>query len=146
MIFPWVATVPINPGAAREARSTPVRPSWEAPTMTPEVVPYTYIADLAATVEPPDGGILSRTIYQDERIKVVAFGFGADQELSEHTASVPATIQVVRGEGTVTLGDDTVRVAAGSWIHMKAGLSHALRARTPMSLVLVMHKSGGAAS
>jgi quercetin dioxygenase-like cupin family protein len=114
--------------------------------MTTEGAPYSYIADLTTTAEPPEGGILSRTLYQDERIKVVVFGFGAGQELSEHTANVPATIQVVKGEGTVTLGEDTVRVAAGSWLHMKAGLSHAVRAETPLTMVLVMHKAGGAAS
>jgi hypothetical protein len=48
--------------------------------------PYTFFADLAAKVQPPSDGTLSRTLYQDDRLKVVLFGFAAGQELSEHTA------------------------------------------------------------
>ena len=52
--------------------------------------PYTHILDLAKEAEPPADGILSKTIYQDDQIKAVVFGFGQGQELSEHTASKPA--------------------------------------------------------
>jgi hypothetical protein len=46
---------------------------------------YTHILDLAKETEPPADGILSRAVFQDDRIKSVVFGFG--QELSEHTAA-----------------------------------------------------------
>jgi hypothetical protein len=48
---------------------------------------YIHILDLAKEAEPPGDGILSRTIFQDVRIKAVVFGFGQIQELSEHTAA-----------------------------------------------------------
>jgi hypothetical protein len=44
---------------------------------------YTHILDLAKEAEPPADGILSRTIFQDDQIKAVVFGFGQGQELSE---------------------------------------------------------------
>ena len=34
------------------------------------------IVQLAEAVVPPADGIISRTIYQDDRLKVVLFGFG----------------------------------------------------------------------
>ena len=37
---------------------------------------YTHILDLAKAVEPPADGILSRTVFQDDRVKAVVFGFG----------------------------------------------------------------------
>jgi hypothetical protein len=40
---------------------------------------YTHFLDLAKEVEPPADGILSRTIFQDDKIKAVAFGFAQDQ-------------------------------------------------------------------
>ena len=43
--------------------------------------PYTHISDLAAQAEPPAQGILSRTIYHDEQLKAIVFGFDGDQEL-----------------------------------------------------------------
>ncbi len=103
--------------------------------MTPS---FTLIADLAAQAEPPAGGILSRTIYQDDRIKVVVFGFDADQELSEHTASTPALVQILRGEATLTLGTETADAAPGTWVHMPANLPHAVHAHTPTVMLLVL--------
>jgi len=102
---------------------------------------YTHIADLAARAEPPAQGILSRTIHNDEQLKAVVFGFDEGQELTEHTASKPAILQVIRGEATLTLGDDTLEAQAGAWIHMPAGLRHAVKARTPVVMLLLLLKS-----
>ncbi len=101
---------------------------------------YTFIPDLANEAEPPANGILSRTLYQDDQIKVVLFGFGRGEELSEHTASKPAVLHIIKGEGTVGLGKDQQSVQAGSWIHMPAGLRHSIRATTPLVLLLALLK------
>jgi quercetin dioxygenase-like cupin family protein len=101
---------------------------------------YTHILDLAKEAEPPADGILSRTIYQDDQIKAVVFGFGQGQELSEHTASKPAMLFFVKGEATVGLGDDTKEAAAGTWVHMPSGLKHSIKAKTPVVMLLVLLK------
>ena len=72
---------------------------------------YTHILDLAKEAEPPADGILSKTIYQDDRVKAVVFGFGQGQELSEHTAAKPAMLFFVKGEATVGLGEYVCIVA-----------------------------------
>ena len=69
---------------------------------------YTHIVDLAKEVEPPDDGILTRTLFNDDDVKAVIFGFGQGEELSEHTASMPAILHFVSGKATLTLGDETV--------------------------------------
>ena len=101
---------------------------------------YTYFADLAAEVEPPADGTLSRTIYQDERLKVVLFGFASGQELSEHTASTPAIMHVLKGEAKISLGNNTVSAKAGTWVHMPPNLKHSIRADTPVSMLLLLLK------
>ena len=58
--------------------------------------PYSLISDLAKEVQPPDKGILSRTLFNDDRLKVVLFGFAQAEELSEHTASMPAVLHFLR--------------------------------------------------
>jgi len=99
---------------------------------------YTHILDLAKEAEPPADGILSRTIYQDDQIKAVIFGFG--QELSEHTASKPAMLFFVTGEATVGLGNDVKNTGAGTWVHMPPGLKHSIKAKTPVVVLLVLLK------
>lgn len=101
--------------------------------------PYTHVADLAAQ-DIPSQGILSRTLYQDDQVKVVLFGFDTGQELSEHTASMPAILQIVKGEARVTLGNDTVEAHAGFWVHMPAQLRHAVQAKTPVVMLLLLLK------
>ena len=101
-------------------------------------LPYTYIHDLARTIEIPSNGILSRTVHSDAAVSVVLFGFDAGQELSEHTAARPALLQILRGEARLTLGSDAVDVSAGSWVHMSAGLPHSVHATTPLVMQLVL--------
>jgi quercetin dioxygenase-like cupin family protein len=101
---------------------------------------YTHILDLAREAEPPVDGILSKTIYQDDQIKAVLFGFGQGQELSEHTAAKPAMIFFVRGEASVGLGDDILNAQAGTWVHMSANLKHMIKAKTPLVMLLVLMK------
>jgi quercetin dioxygenase-like cupin family protein len=101
---------------------------------------YTHILDLAREAEPPADGILSRTIYQDDRLKAVVFGFGPGQELSEHTAAKPALLFFVTGEATPGLGDDTQEARAGTWVHMPAHLKHSVKAKTPGVMLLVLLK------
>lgn len=81
---------------------------------------------------------------QDASVKVVLFGFGAGQELSEHTASVPAMLQFLDGEAAVTLGETALTATGGTFVHMPAHLPHSIRAVTDTRMLLVMLK--GAAS
>lgn len=102
---------------------------------------FTFLADVAEQASPPVDGILSRTVHNDEQVKAVIFGFGAGQELSEHTATMPAVLQFLSGEASLTLGEETLEARAGTFVHMPAGLRHAIRAKTPTVLLLLLLKS-----
>ena len=101
---------------------------------------YTHITDLAKQVEPPDDGILTRTLFNDDNVKAVIFGFGQGDELSEHTASMPAILHFLHGEATLTLGDDTVEAQPGPWIHMEPNLKHSVQTKTPVVMLLLLLK------
>ena len=103
---------------------------------------YTWFENLSALVgETMPDSITSRTIYQDEALKVIVFGFAAGQSLSEHTASMPATVHILSGEGTVTMAGETHTVQAGAWFHMDAQLPHSVVAVTPLTMLLMMVKA-----
>ena len=101
---------------------------------------YSHVLDLAAVAEPPPDGILSRTIFQDDKIKAVVFGFGQGQELSEHTAAKPAMLFFVKGHAVVGLGEDIQEAQSGTWIHMPANLKHSIKAKTSVVMLLVLLK------
>ena len=98
------------------------------------------IVNLLEAVTPPVDGIISRTVYQDDRLKVVLFGFGAGQELSEHTSAKPAVMHFLSGEADVTLGGEPLAAQAGTWVHMAAGLSHSILAKAPTVMLLQLLK------
>lgn len=102
--------------------------------------PYTHINDLAKEAQPPEKGILSRTLYNDDKVKAVIFGFGQGEELSEHTASMPAILHFLQGEAKLTLGDDTLEAASGAWVHMPTGQRHSIQAKTPVVMLLLLLK------
>jgi len=101
---------------------------------------YTHIVDLAKEVEPPSDGILTRTLFNGDDVKAVIFGFGQGEELSEHTASMPAILHFLEGEVKLTLGDDTVEAQPGTWIHMPPELKHSVKAKTPVIMLLLLLK------
>src|SRR5262245_56915535 len=103
-------------------------------------LPYTLISDLANEVQPTDKGILSRTLYNDDRLKATAFGFAQGEELSEHTASMPAVLHFLQGEARLTLANDTLEARPATWVHMPAGLKHSIKAKTPVVMLLLLLK------
>src|SRR5674476_1261309 len=69
------------------------------------------VTDLEAMAQVAEQGIVSKSIVENAHHKIVHFTFAPGQELSEHTASVPAVIHILRGEGVVIL--DGVEYEAG---------------------------------
>ncbi len=99
---------------------------------------YEVIESLTKSVDIPKDGTLSRTIHRDDHVKIVLFGFAGGQELSQHTASVPAIIEIVLGDVRVTLDGEEKELSSGSWIFMEANLPHAVYARTDAVMLLTM--------
>ena len=101
---------------------------------------YNLFLDLAKEILPPDKGILSHTLFNDDRLKVVLFGFAQGEELSEHTASMPAVLHFLQGEAKLTLGDETVEAQPGTWVHMPKGMRHSIQAKTAVVMLLLLLK------
>ncbi len=100
---------------------------------------YMLIANLESLIDTLQAdSIVSRTFYKSAGMKAIMFGFDSGQELSEHTSSQAAVIQIVKGDATVTLGGDRHEVSAGAWLHMPPRLKHSVYAKTPLIMLLLM--------
>ena len=102
---------------------------------------YTYLLDLKKEADVPQRGIISRTLYDDEKIKVVLFAFDAAQELSEHTSTLPAIIEVLEGNADITLGSEQKEAKPGTWIYMPPHLPHRILAKSELRILLTLIKS-----
>ena len=94
------------------------------------------LTELLDTIQPDS--IVSRTFVKSDRMKGILFGFDVGQELSEHTSSQYAIIQILQGDATVTLGNDTHELSAGGWVHMPPRLKHSVLAKSKLVMLLLM--------
>lgn len=90
----------------------------------------------------PSDTIVSRTLFNDETVKAVLFRFAPGQELSEHTASMPAILQILEGEAHLTLGSDPQEAGPGACTYMEPHLPHSVVAKTPLTMLLLLLKTG----
>ncbi len=102
---------------------------------------YARIRNLAKTIEIPSEGILTKTHFEDESVKVILFGFSEGQELSEHTSSRPAKLYFAQGQGTLRLGGDEHPIVPGAWTYMPPDLPHTIKAESDLAMLLVLMKS-----
>lgn len=100
----------------------------------------TFLDDLLSEIVPPADGTLSRVLYRDERIRLVGFGFDAGQELTEHSSSFPAIVQLVSGRVSVSVEGQEHLMGPSSWLHMEPNAKHSLRADEPSVLLLTLIK------
>lgn len=89
----------------------------------------------------PQDSILSQTLYENDRVKAILFRFAPEQELSEHTASVPAILHFLEGEARLVLGEDEKTAQPGTWVHMPAKQTHSIAAKTNVSMLLYLLES-----
>lgn len=102
---------------------------------------FTALENLLDEVEIPKNGTLSRVVFNADGLRVVLFAFDTGEQLTDHSATVPAIVQVIKGRLEITLGDQTIEIDPGSWIHMDANLTHAVVALEPSVMILTLQRS-----
>jgi quercetin dioxygenase-like cupin family protein len=101
--------------------------------------PFTYFENVIHAIDAiPTESIVSRTFVREGGTKAILFAFDTGQELSEHTASVPAILHFLEGEADLTLGGVSKPAHAGTWVYMQPKLSHSIVAKTPLKMLLIM--------
>ena len=53
---------------------------------------------------------------------------------------MPAVLDFLQGEVTLTLEEDTVEAKPGTWIHMAPDLKHSVQTKTPVVMLLLLLK------
>ncbi len=105
---------------------------------------YVLVPNLLTEKAIPEKGIVKHTLHDDASLRMILFAFAAGEELAVHSAPAPATMVFLEGEATVGLGDDRKELAAGALVHMEAKLPHSIVSKTPVRMLLSIHKSAKA--
>jgi quercetin dioxygenase-like cupin family protein len=98
------------------------------------------IISLADETRFAPNGIVSRTLLRTPHTRTVLFGFAEGQELTEHTSTQHAVVQVLSGECEFSLAGKPHTLKAGDFLYMPPNLPHALKATSQFSMLLTLSK------
>jgi quercetin dioxygenase-like cupin family protein len=106
--------------------------------MVDSTLPAAQALDLRSLITPTEHGIASRVLAKHGGGNVTLFAFDAGQGLTEHTSPFDALVIVLEGVFALTVGATRVDAGAGQIVRLPASVSHALEAREPSRMLLVM--------
>jgi len=98
------------------------------------------VLSLPAETQFAPNGIVSRTLLRTANSRVVLFGFAEGQELTEHTSTQHAVVQILSGECDFSLAGEAHKLKAGDLLYMPPNLPHAAKATTKFSMLLTLTK------
>jgi quercetin dioxygenase-like cupin family protein len=107
------------------------------------------ILSLAKETKFAANGIVSRMLLRTVNTRTVLFGFAEGQELTEHTSTQHALIQILSGDCEFSLdgqphhlkaGDFLYLLKAGDFLYLPPNLPHAVRATAQFSMLLTLAK------
>lgn len=91
-------------------------------------------------------GIVSRTLLNAAGLRTVLFGFAEGQELTEHTSTQHALIQILSGECEFSLTGKPHILKAGALLYLPPNVPHAVKATKQFSMLLTLLKPVRAAA
>ena len=98
------------------------------------------ILSLAAETRFEENGIVSRTLLRTPNSRSVLFGFAEGQELTEHTSTQHAMVQVLTGECDFSLAGTPHHLKTGDFLYMPPNCPHAVKATQQFSMLLTLSK------
>jgi quercetin dioxygenase-like cupin family protein len=98
------------------------------------------VLSLAEETKFVPNGIVSRTLLRTANSRVVLFGFAEGQELTEHTSTQHALVQMLSGECEFSLAGQVHSLKTGDLLYMPPNLAHAAKATTEFSMLLTLTK------
>lgn len=96
------------------------------------------VLSLAKETQFAANGIVSRTLLNAPETRVVLFGFEAGQELTEHTSTRRALIQILSGRCEFSIAGQWHSLEAGAFLHMPPNTPHAVKATEAFSMLLTL--------
>lgn len=94
--------------------------------------------NLAQFIAYADGSVVSKTLIKKETGTITLFAFDKGQGLSEHKAPFDALVYILDGEAEITIGGKPQTASTGEMLVMPANITHALQAKVPFKMLLVM--------
>jgi quercetin dioxygenase-like cupin family protein len=100
-----------------------------------------FYLPLREKIEYPANGVLSKVLFKDNNCQYTLFCLAADTSIPEHKSTRNAIINIIEGQGTLTLEGQEIQLQPGLFVFMKAHAPHALKAEQNLAFVLTLSES-----
>lgn len=100
--------------------------------------PQAPVLSLRSKLEYPGAGVLSQVLLKDAYCQYTLFCLASGTEISEHTSTRNAAIQVLDGQGVLTLEGRNIALEPGVFVFMPANAPHALQATSHLAFLLTL--------
>jgi quercetin dioxygenase-like cupin family protein len=96
------------------------------------------VISLPAETQFAENGIVSRALLSTPNMRMTLFAFAEGQELTEHSSSRRAIVQVLSGKCEFTVSGTVHLLGEGAVLHMPPSAPHAVRAVERFSMLLTL--------
>ena len=103
--------------------------------------PTSEVMNLKQLLHVQSGAVVSKTLINEKSGTITLFAFDQNEGLSEHEAPYDASVFVLEGTLEITISGKPYSLKAEDMIIMPANERHALKAISPVKLLLVMIRS-----
>lgn len=101
-------------------------------------IDFSQVLVMENLVEYNKGQVVSKTLAQGKAVSMTLFAFDQGEEISSHASGGDAMVYILDGVSEITIGEDNFIVKKGETIVMPAGIQHALYAKEPFKMLLVV--------
>lgn len=89
-------------------------------------------------IEYPPTGIKSKILLEDGNCRYTLMSLSLGKAIAEHTNPRNATVNVIEGQGILTLAGKEISLEAGVFIFIPANTPHALQSSTELTFLLTL--------
>ena len=101
-------------------------------------IDFSTALPMADLVSYQPGQVVSKTLAQNPAVSLTLFAFDKGEEISAHASTGDAMVVALDGEGEITIGGEPHTLKQGETIVMPAGVPHAVFAKEPFKMFLVV--------
>lgn len=100
--------------------------------------PQSLVTQLKDKIEYAETGVLSKVLVKLPYCQYTLFCLAAGTDISEHTSTRNAVVQVIEGRGILNLEGQDILLESGVFVFMPANAPHALQAQENLAFLLTL--------
>jgi quercetin dioxygenase-like cupin family protein len=101
-------------------------------------IPTDLTMQLHEKIEYAETGVLSKVLLKLPYCHYTLFCLAKGTDISEHTSTRNAVVQVLEGRGILTLNGEDIELTPGVFVFMPANAPHALKAPENLAFLLTL--------